>query len=87
MSVIRKPAGLELIDVLDRVLDKGIVVDASSRLHLSGTNLSRHKQEVIIDSIETYMYHTEARVVAKVNRRQPHRSAEHTAVLRGRRRH
>jgi gas vesicle protein GvpA/GvpJ/GvpM family len=84
MSLVRKPAGVELIDLLDRVLDKGIVIEASSRLHLSGTNLSRQKKHVSIVSIETFMDHSEARVVAKMNKRQPLRSLEHAAqpVLR-----
>ena len=85
MSLVRKPAGVELIDLLDRVLDKGIVIDASSRLHLSAANLSRQKKHVIIDSIETFLCHGEARVVAKLNRSQPFRSVAHAPLLRTRR--
>jgi len=77
MSLVRKPAGEELIDLLDRVLDKGIVVDASSRLHLLGVNLTRQKTHFVIDSVETLLHHSEARVVAKLNERQPLRSLAH----------
>lgn len=70
MSVVRKPAGLELIDLLDRVLDKGIVVDASSRLHLGVANLISHRKHVVVASIETHLRHTGARAVSRMARRQ-----------------
>lgn len=79
MSVERKPAGLELIDLLDRVLDKGIVVDASNLLHLTGVSLMLGKKHVVIDFIEVFLQHAEARVVSKLNRRQPLRSPGHPA--------
>jgi hypothetical protein len=79
MTLVRKPAGLELIDLLDRVLDKGIVVDASNRLHLIGTNLARQKEHFVVESSEMFLHHSEARVVAKINRRQPLRALEHPA--------
>lgn len=79
MSVQRKPAGMELIDLLDRVLDKGIVVDASNLLHLTGASLTRTKKHVVVDFIEVFLHHAEARVVAKINRRQPLRSPGHPA--------
>ena len=82
MSLVRKPAGVELIDLLDRVLDKGIVVDASSRLHLISSSMARQKRRLVVDSIETFLHHTEARVVAKSNGRQPLRSLEHPPLMR-----
>ncbi len=36
MAVERSPSGSSLIDVLDRVLDKGIVIDAWVRVSLVG---------------------------------------------------
>lgn len=82
MSLIRKPAGMELIDLLDRVLDKGIVMDASSRLHLIGSSRTRRKRRIVVDSIETFLHHAEARVVAKKNGRQPLRSLQHPPLMR-----
>lgn len=72
MALERKPAGGELIDLLDRVLDKGIVVDASSRLTLGAANLVNHKKQVVVASIDTYLRHGEPRAVR--------RSAERRAV-------
>jgi hypothetical protein len=37
MAVERTPSGSSLIDVLDRVLDKGIVIDAWVRVSLVGS--------------------------------------------------
>jgi hypothetical protein len=39
MKIERSPTGASLIDVLDRVLDKGIVIDAWVRLSLVGIDL------------------------------------------------
>ena len=66
MSLTRKPAGMELIDLLDRVLDKGIVVEASSRMHLLGSNAIRQGTHFVVAAIETHMTHGEARAVARV---------------------
>jgi hypothetical protein len=44
-----------LIDVLDRVLDKGIVIDAWLRSYLIGVNLAETEARVVIASIETYL--------------------------------
>ena len=39
MPVERAPGGTSLIDVLDRVLDKGIIIDAWVRVSLVGIDL------------------------------------------------
>ena len=39
MAVERAPGGTSLIDVLDRILDKGIVIDAWVRISLVGIDL------------------------------------------------
>ena len=80
MTIERKSAGDELIDLLDRVLDKGIVVDASSRLSLGAANLSGHKKQVVIAAIETHLQHGEARAVTKFAKRRAIESAEHAPV-------
>ena len=84
MTLVRKPAGGELIDLLDRVLDKGIVVDASSRLSLGAANLISHKRHVVVASIETHLRHSGARAVAKFAKRRAVESEEHVPpALRG----
>lgn len=81
MTLVRKPAGGELIDLLDRVLDKGIVVDASSRLSLAAANLINHKKHVVIASIETHLQHGEPRAVTRFANRQPLAAEEHPPVM------
>jgi hypothetical protein len=44
-----------LIDVLDRVLDKGIVMDAWGRLSLGGIDLIGLEMHVVVASIDTYL--------------------------------
>lgn len=80
MSFERKPAGMEVIDLLDRILDKGIVIDASSRLHLGVANLLSHQKHVVIASIETHLKHSEARVVSRMAKRRPLATDEHPAA-------
>ncbi len=43
-----------LVDVLDRVLDKGIVIDAWVRLSVVGIDLLTIEARIIVASIETY---------------------------------
>ena len=53
MPVERTQGGTSLIDVLDRVLDKGIVIDAWVRLSLGGISLITVEARVLVASIET----------------------------------
>lgn len=54
-----KPMAAEasLIDVLDRVLDKGIVIDAWMRVSVAGLDLVQVKARVVVASIKTYLTH------------------------------
>jgi gas vesicle structural protein len=48
--------GVSLIDVTDRVLDKGIVIDYWSRISLLGVDiLTRVEGRIIVASIDTYI--------------------------------
>jgi len=49
-----------LLDVLDRVLDKGIVIDAWVRLSLMGIELVTVEARVVVASIATYLGYSEA---------------------------
>ena len=60
MAVERSPGGSSLIDVLDRVLDKGIVIDAWVRVSLVGIDLVTVEARVVVASIDTYLKHSEA---------------------------
>ncbi|CAN5416294.1 hypothetical protein BH24GEM3_BH24GEM3_14810 [soil metagenome] len=60
MAVERAPGGSSLIDVLDRVLDKGIVIDAYVRVSLVGIDLVTVEARIVVASIETYLKYSEA---------------------------
>jgi hypothetical protein len=52
--------GTSLVDVLDRVLDKGIVIDAWVRVSLVGIDLITIEARVVVASIQTYLQYAEA---------------------------
>jgi hypothetical protein len=60
MAVERSSAGSSLIDVLDRVLDKGIVIDAYVRVSLVGIDLVSVEARIVVASVETYLRYAEA---------------------------
>jgi gas vesicle structural protein len=60
MPVERTTGGTSLIDVLDRVLDKGIVIDAWVRVSLVGIDLITVEARVVVASIDTYLKYSEA---------------------------
>src|SRR5579859_2585314 len=60
MAVERRSGGTSLIDVLDRVLDKGIVIDAWVRISLVGIDLITVEARVVVASIDTYLKYAEA---------------------------
>src|SRR5512134_969247 len=60
MAVERAAAGSSLIDVLDRVLDKGIVIDAYVRVSLVGIDLVSVEARIVVASVETYLKYAEA---------------------------
>jgi gas vesicle structural protein len=57
MTVTHENRGATLIDVLDRILDKGIVIDAWVRVSLVGVDLLTVEARVVLASLETYLTH------------------------------
>jgi len=51
--VILRPEETGLKELLDRILDKGVAVDANVRVDLSGINLLRTKAHIILASFKT----------------------------------
>ena len=60
MSLACTPGRASLIDVLDRVLDKGIVLDAWVRLSLAGIDLITLQARIAVTSIDTSVHHFNA---------------------------
>jgi hypothetical protein len=55
MALTHEENGRLLMDVLDRILDKGIVIDAWVRVSLSGIDFLIVEARVVVASLETYL--------------------------------
>jgi hypothetical protein len=59
-QIRRAPAGTGLYDVLDLILDKGLVIDAFVRVSLVGIELVTVDLRVVIASVDTYLRYAAA---------------------------
>jgi hypothetical protein len=59
MNVERGGAATSVIDVLDRVLDKGVVIDAWVRVSVVGIDLIALEARVVVASIETFLRYSD----------------------------
>ena len=59
-AVQRQPGPGSLAELLNVILDKGIVIDAWLGLSLAGIELVTVEARVIVASIQTYMKHADA---------------------------
>jgi hypothetical protein len=59
MAVQRTAPEASLTEVLDRVLDRGIVIDAWLRVSVAGIALIDVDARVVVASIRTYLLHTD----------------------------
>ena len=55
MAVERVPGNFSLVDVLDRILEKGIVVDGWARISLDGIDVVSENARVVVVSSETHL--------------------------------
>jgi len=60
MAVQTAMASQGLADVIDRILDKGIVIDAWVRISLVGIEILTIEARVVIASVETWLKYAEA---------------------------
>lgn len=60
MAVEKHVASSSLAEVIDRILDKGLVVDAFVRLSLVGIELLAIEARVVVAGVETYIKYAEA---------------------------
>ena len=60
MAVEKTIASSSLVEVVDRILDKGIVVDAWIRMSLVGIELLAIEARVVAASVETFLKYAEA---------------------------
>ena len=60
MSVEKTMASSSLVEVIDRILDKGIIIDAWARVSLVGIELLTIEARVVVASVETFLKYAEA---------------------------
>jgi len=57
--VTQSPDVSSLAEVLDRILDKGIVVDLWARISLVGIELLTIEARVVVASVDTFLHYAE----------------------------
>jgi len=60
MAVEKMNASSSLVEVVDRILDKGIVIDAWVRVSLVGIELLAVEARVVVAGVDTYLKYAEA---------------------------
>ena len=60
MAVEKAIASSSLVEVVDRIPDKGIVIDAWVRISLVGIELLAIEARIVIASVETFLKYAEA---------------------------
>jgi gas vesicle structural protein len=71
-TVARRPSSGSLAEVIDIILDKGLVIDAYVRVSLLGIELVTIDIRVVVASVDTYLHFAEA-----TNRLDLRAQAEH----------
>jgi hypothetical protein len=64
-GALNRPSGSSLAEVVDTILDKGLVIDAYVRVSLVGIELLTIDARVVVASVDTYLRFAEA--VNRVN--------------------
>jgi len=59
VAIQRPPEEPSLVDVLDRVVDKGIVIGAGTRVSLVGIDMITIESRVMVGSFDTYHSYSE----------------------------
>lgn len=60
MSIQKSNDSSSLAEVIDRILDKGIVIDAFARVSLVGIEILTIEARVVIASVDTWLRYAEA---------------------------
>jgi len=60
MAVEKAIGSSSLVEVIDRILDKGIVIDAWVRISLVGIELLAIEARVVVAGVDTFLKYAEA---------------------------
>lgn len=69
-----------LVEVIDRILDKGIVIDLWARVNLVGIELLSIEARVVIASVRTWLVYADAVGLLKNDHPHPHEQLEQLAM-------
>jgi len=58
--VEKSAASCSLVEAIDRILDKGVVIDAWARVSLVGIELLAIEARIVVASVETFLKYAEA---------------------------
>ena len=59
-AMVERPGGSSLVDVVDTILDKGLVIDAYVRISALGIELITIDARIVVASVDTYLHYAEA---------------------------
>ncbi len=60
MAIKTSTGGASLVEVLDRVLDKGAVIDLWAKVNLVGIEILSIEARIVIASVETWLVYARA---------------------------
>ena len=60
MAVEKAIGSSSIVEVVDRILDKGVVIDAWVRVSLVGIEILAIEARAVVASVETYLKYAEA---------------------------
>jgi 4-hydroxy-3-methylbut-2-enyl diphosphate reductase IspH len=60
MAIEKMNSSSSLAEVVDRILDKGVVIDAWARVSLVGIELLAIEARVVVAGVDTYLKYAEA---------------------------
>jgi gas vesicle structural protein len=69
---VQRSSGSALVDVVDTILDKGLVIDAFVRVSLVGIELITIDARIVVASVDTYLRFAEA--VGRIDLEASHES-------------
>lgn len=69
-----RPTTSSLVEVLDRILDKGVVIDIWARVSLVGIEILTVEARVVIASVDTFLHY--AREISKIEAAEEEGSLE-----------
>ncbi|SNZ13413.1 Gas vesicle protein [Natronoarchaeum philippinense] len=76
--VRKEPQGSSLVEVLDRILDKGVVIDVWARISVVGIELLTVEARVVVASVDTFLHYAEE--IAKIEQAAEQEELEEVEV-------